>query len=271
MIKVSLPNYARLPINHCNLPAVILGSLSFQLHPQPLCLDGVYELHRAFFRALDNIKKHEHRAKRFIDYMTVSFRMHKLEEAGLTENASRKRVNADYLRMLRGWLFDSNSREAAVLKSWVESRFGLLPLYHNGRLDDYTSDRYQRYLQERAEGLYATNALEAQIDLLFTYCQYELTKQYKNENLVTLYRGINRLDDYIILEQQSKTDFTLLMNNLNSFTRNRERADEFGDYIIELKAPRQKVLYYASLLPGIFCGEEEVLLIGGVYQATINL
>ena len=37
----SLPAYARLPINRCNLPASILCSLSYQRHPVPLKLDGV--------------------------------------------------------------------------------------------------------------------------------------------------------------------------------------------------------------------------------------
>jgi NAD+--dinitrogen-reductase ADP-D-ribosyltransferase len=49
----SLPGSARLPINRCNLPASILGSLSYQRHPVPLKLDGVEELHRSLFAALD--------------------------------------------------------------------------------------------------------------------------------------------------------------------------------------------------------------------------
>ena len=49
VIHPALPKYAYLPINRCNLPAVILGSLSFQKHPTPLFLDGVHTLHRAFF------------------------------------------------------------------------------------------------------------------------------------------------------------------------------------------------------------------------------
>ena len=41
-----------LPINRCNLPAVILGGLTFQRHPAPLLLDGVAELHHRLFRSL---------------------------------------------------------------------------------------------------------------------------------------------------------------------------------------------------------------------------
>ena len=39
-----LPRWARLPINRCNLPADILGGLSFQRGPCPLVIDGVAEL-----------------------------------------------------------------------------------------------------------------------------------------------------------------------------------------------------------------------------------
>jgi len=43
----SLPRSARLPINRCNLPVAILGSLTYLRHPVPLELDGVAELHRS--------------------------------------------------------------------------------------------------------------------------------------------------------------------------------------------------------------------------------
>jgi NAD+--dinitrogen-reductase ADP-D-ribosyltransferase len=48
----TLPACARLPINRCNLPAVILGSLTFQHHPTALHIDGVAELHRELYRLL---------------------------------------------------------------------------------------------------------------------------------------------------------------------------------------------------------------------------
>ena len=266
-----LPSYARLPINRCNLPAVILGSLSFQHHPTAIYIDGVHELHKELFEALANIQSHQQRADHFMNYMVVHFRMHQLEDAGLMSGDSNKRKNADYLRMLRGWLFDADSREAAVLKSWVESRFGLLTRYHKSDLADYSDKNYQVYLQERSRGLYATNALEAQLDLLYSYCQYELALKYDNKQHLQLYRGVNRIDSYEILEREDKHQAIVLLNNLNSFTRERERADEFGDYILETEVPRQKILFYSNLLPGIFSGEEEMLVIGGVYEVKITL
>ena len=79
-----LPKGSYLPINRCNLPAVILGGLTFQRHPAPLLLDGVAELHHRLFRSLDLLAEPGERAQRFMDYMTVYFRLEALEDVGLT-------------------------------------------------------------------------------------------------------------------------------------------------------------------------------------------
>jgi NAD+--dinitrogen-reductase ADP-D-ribosyltransferase len=275
---VRLPVYARVPINRCNLPAVIVGSLSFQRHPTTVLIDGVHELHRRLFDTLDTMRTHEQRAQHFMDYMTVHFCFDHLEEAGLELNANKtgQRNKADYLRILRGWLFDSDGREAAVLKSWVESRFGLLPRYHHGPLHttdrrDMRADNHNAYLEARARGLYATNALEAQLDLLYSYCQYELGLDHAPDAHIRLYRGVNRLHEFEVLEQHGRHEAVVLLNNLNSFTRNRERADEFGDFILGIDACWQKIMFYSDLLPGFFSGEEEVLVIGGVYEVDISI
>ena len=270
-MNTTLPAYACLPVNRCNLPAVILGSLSFQSHPAALCIDGIYELHKELFEALNNIQAHEQRAEYFMDYMIVHFRLHKLEDVGLIRGDTNKRTKADYLHIFRGWLFDADSREAAVLKSWIESRFGLVTRYHKGELANHSGSNYQAYLYERSSGLYATNALEAQIDLLYSYCQYELALKYNKTQQLHLYRGVNRIDSYEILQRQDKHQAIVLLNNLNSFTSNRERADEFGDYIVETDVPWQKILFYSNLLPGMFSGEEEMLVIGGIYKVKITL
>ena len=60
------------------------------------------------------------------------------------------------------------------------------------------------------------------------------------------------------------------MNNISSFTNNRERADEFGDYVIETRVPVVKVLAYYDLLPKLLRGEGEFLVVGGVYEVTIT-
>ena len=260
----TLPTRARLPINHCNLPAVILGSLTFQYHPVPLRLDGVATLHATLFDSLKKFAEPEVRAEGFRIYMRSVFLLDHPDEAGLERG--RGRDKADYLRMLRGWLFDPDGREAAVLKSWVESRFGLTPCNHGGALGDGSGDNYQRYLTARARGLYNTNALEAQLDLLYTYCQYELARRYPDRSHLTLYRGVNRIHEHEILEQPDRNTFRVVLNNLNSFTGNRDRADEFGDTIVEADVPLAKLLYFPTLLPEMLHGEEEHLVIGGVYE-----
>lgn len=268
----SLPAETRLPINHCNLPSVILGSLTFQRHPVRLHLDGVEELHAELFSSLRNIEDSEQRAIRFKDYMRSGFLLDHLDEAGFDAKKSRcKRGKADYLRMLRGWMFDPDGKEAAVLKSWVESRFGLLPRNHRGPLGDMNGERYQYYLHARAQGLYNTNALEAQLDLLYTYCQYELARRFPAQTHLTLYRGINQVREHEILHQPGRHTYVLVLNNLNSFSDRRSRADEFGDYILQADVPLAKLLYFPELLPGTLKGENEYLVIGGVYQVTVSV
>jgi len=275
-LVATLPPNAQVPINHCNLPASIIGSLSFQHDPEPIYIDGVSELHHRFFTELDGIAEPEQRAFHFMDYMTVRFRFKHPEDTGLDPHSSGiRRDKADYLRLLRGWLFDPNGQEAAVMKSWVESRFGLSSRFHKGPLykdleSDTTSSHYAAYLRSRTRGLYATNALESQMDLLYSYCQYELARTYEPTRLLHLYRGIDRLREYEVLQQTDRQHATVLLNNLNSFTRNRDRADEFGDHILEVDACWQKILFYSGLLPGFLFGEEEVILIGGVYAVTIT-
>ncbi len=263
-----LPARARLPINRCNLPADILGSLTFQRHPVALAIDGVAQLHGDLFAKLAPAHVPPVRAQIFADYMTVHFRLDRLEEAGF--HPGRHRARADYLHMLRGWLFDSDGREAAALKGWVESRFGLLPRHHRSSLHDAHSAAWQIYLAQRAAGLYSTNAVESQLDLLYTYCQYELVRQHPDSETLRLYRGINRPDEYETIAEGNAGQRVVLLNNLNSFTSSRERADEFGDAILEADVPRVKIFYYSNLLPGHLSGEDEHLVIGGLYEVRLR-
>jgi NAD+--dinitrogen-reductase ADP-D-ribosyltransferase len=260
-----LPDQVFSSLNRCNIPAAVLGSLRFQQHPQALFIDSVKELHKAFFSALDPIDTAEQRAQKFIDYVDIHFRLSNLNDAGLVEGKTHNRGKADYRHILRGWLFDPHSRDGAVLKSWVESRFGLLTRYHRGSMSNPSC--YKVFRQASSQGLYNTNALEAQIDLLYSYCQYELSKRYGSEQTLLLYRGINNINNIDILQLREETKQAIvLLNNLNSFSRERERADEFGDYVVSCQVPWQKILFFSNLLPGVLAGESEYLVIGGVYE-----
>ncbi len=262
----ALPATARLPINRCNLPPVILGGLAFQETPQPLEIDGIRALRADLFDMLDALDDAGERAQRFMDYMTVHFLLEQPEEAGFDGRGDRDRTRADYLKTLRGWGFDADGREGAILKSWIESRFGLLPRHHLGPLGDFSGDNYGIYQAQRSQGLYGTNGLEAQLDVLYTYCQYELKRAAPEKTHRTLYRGVNRLEEYEVLDQPDKRTAVLLLNNLNSFTATRDRATEFGDTILKVEVPIPKIFCFNDLLPGRLRGEDELIVIGGVYR-----
>nr|WP_242533197.1 NAD(+)--dinitrogen-reductase ADP-D-ribosyltransferase [Niveibacterium umoris] len=260
----TLPPWARLSINRCNLPAVILGSYTYQQHPSALVLDGVLELHRDFFALLDAEPAEDVRLQLFYDYMSVSFRLDALEDAGYSQGVSKRRGRLNYLKLIRGWHFNSDSVEGAVLKAWVESRFGLLPRHHRAPIRDFSGEPYRLYLEQRATGLYNTNALEAQLDLVYTWTQYELKRRFPDTSHFTLFRGLNRWEAHEILGEHDGQSLVLL-NNVNSFTFQRERAEEFGDSVIQTAVPIPRIFCVARLMAARLQGEDEVLAIGGVY------
>ena len=263
----SLPASARLAINRCNLPAVILGSLAFQQWPQTLEIDGVHQIHRELFNLLDAITEPSQRALQFQEYMRCSFLLDHPDQAGYNPNGQRRRLKADYRRLLRGWLFNSDSQEGAVLKGWVESRFGLLPRYHQHPIRSPDSTAYLDYLSQRMAGLYNTNSLEAQIDLLYSYAQYELNRQYPAQTHQRLYRAFNHQDQHEWLRQQPPI---LLLNNLSSFSSDPTSIESFGDHLWHADIPHAKVLYFPGLLESGLQGESEWLVLGGLCQMAVN-
>lgn len=265
----ALPRFARLPINRCNLPAAILGGLTYQRHPTPLTIDGVADLHKPLWSLLDDIPRADERAERFAGYLRQHFRLKQPEDAGFSAGHASGRAKASYLRVVRGWAFDAESREAAVLKGWVESRFGLSPRHHGGPLREPGSQGWQRYMDMRAQGLRGTNALESQLDLLYAYCQYELARQFPRRTHLRLYRGVNRLAEHETVEGGRRGEKVLLLNNVNSFSRSRERAGEFGDDLLAADVPVAKLVCFSQLLPGMLRGEDEYVVIGGLYRVRL--
>lgn len=265
--EIELPHAARLPINRCSLPAVVLGGLEYQRHPVPLLIDGVEELHGQLFQRLRQYDAAGERSRQFMAYMSACFSLEHPEEAGLS--GRRQRKHGTYLRALRGWSFDADGREAAALKGWIESRFGLIARHHAEVLRDEEEDAYRHYARARAAGLYGTNALEAQLDLLYAYSQYEFARRFPGLRHIRLYRGVSRVEEHEIIARRGKRRAVLLLNNLNSFTATRERADEFGDYILSADVPMAKVVFSSDLLPGRLQGEDEYMVIGGLYEVEL--
>jgi NAD+--dinitrogen-reductase ADP-D-ribosyltransferase len=57
------------------------------------------------------------------------------------------------------------------------------------------------------------------------------------------------------------------MNNISSFTSDRECAWEFGSTVWEARIPMAKIFFFSDLLPdSILRGEQEYLVIGGEYR-----
>jgi NAD+--dinitrogen-reductase ADP-D-ribosyltransferase len=151
----------------------------------------------------------------------------------------------------------------------VESRFGLIPRYHREPIRSVSDDSYVAYQKDWAAGIYNSNALEAQLDLLYTYCQFELRRAHATGSHIRLFRGVNQWREHECLTEDGRRRGVLL-NNLNSFTSSRERADEFGDCIITADVPLSKVVFYSGLLPTLLRGEDEFAVVGGVYEVTLS-
>ncbi len=256
------------PMNLCNLPPWAIASRHFNRHPQPLEIQGVRRANRLLFERLSRLDDPAERGAQFHDTMDVTFQLHQWEREASA--GGRKSLKNSYLRFLRGWMFDSNSREGAVLKGWVESRLGLPPTFHGEPIEDIHSEAYFRYTVERMKGSARTNAINAQFDLLFEFVQEEMRRRHPGQTHLTLYRGIHDFAEHRILETFDKHHVLLRLNNLNSFTTDFERAWEFGNRVLQAEVPLAKVFFRGDLLPSsLLKGEEEVLVIGGEYEVKV--
>jgi NAD+--dinitrogen-reductase ADP-D-ribosyltransferase len=257
-----------LTMNLCNLPPWVIGAPGFNENPKPIEIQGVRRAHRQLFERLPAMADPAARAKAFLDHMDVAFQLHQWEAE--TSALGRKSLKNSYLRFLRGWMFDSNALEGAVLKGWVESRIGLPPTFHKEAIEDVHSEAYARYLADRMRGSARTSAIQAQLDLLYEFVQEEL--RLRGEPAVaTLFRGIHDFSEHRIIEQGERHRMRLRLNNLNSFTSDFERAFEFGNRVLEVRVPACKVFFRADLLPGaLLKGEEEVMVIGGDFDVVVR-
>ena len=250
--------------NNCNLPPWIIASRHFNENPQPLEIQGVKEGNRFLFERLASIPSQEDRALAFNDFMSVKFQLHHWQDQ---TDTARKSIKNSYLRFLRGWMMDSNSVEGAVLKRWVESRMGVNPTYHRARISDIHSQAYFEFSVDVMKGSARTNAIQSQLDILYEYCQFELVRKYPQAQNITLYRGTYDASEHDVIEQVSKREQIVRLNNLVSFTSDEERAWEFGSTVWEVRVPLSKIFFYNDLLPGsIMKGEGEYLVIGGEYR-----
>ena len=254
-------------LNRCNLSPWIIGSEEFQANPLPVEIDGARTTDGSLFRRLDELPDAEERSRLFHDYVSVKF--------GLNEKTGRHGKSTSvysYLNLLRAWGADSNRQAGAVLKAWVESRFGILATYHNGRLADNAAAR-EAFTLDRMRGSAKSIGVLMQLDLLYTFCQDELRRRFPDTRCKTLYRGTHDPEEYAIRNQNIQDDsrsrrITLVqLNNLSSFTSDPEVAWEFGSRAWEVEVPLAKIVFFSGLLPkSLLTGESEHLVLGGYYK-----
>ncbi len=268
----ALPPAPAAPVGHSTnrigIATALLASTVFNDHPQALHISGVRETNPVLFRMLADATSADEAAEAFQNYMNAVFG---LDGMSVIDANGRRRFRSSYLRLLQGWGHDSNGPEGAVLKGWVESRFGLLPNFHKEVLGRYPSAAWMAYTEEKMSARFHNNSIHLQLELLYEYCQWVLDHYlYPGLQHLTLYRGVNSFDEHPIIARQSKREAIVRYNNLVSFTHDRDVAGQFGDTIIEASVPIVKIVALSALLPGsVLKGEGEFLVIGGDYRVKL--
>lgn len=248
--------------NLINIPSNYFASPAFNKMPWPVHINGVREMNKPLFDTMDKFDL-EDMAPLFMEHMRVMFELDAQREKG-----EKRKYRSSYLRLIRGWFFDSNNPEAAVMKGWAESRFGVKTLFHKGPLTDHDTPSYMIYLGEKMHGRYHNNSIYAQLDLLYEYSQYYLERFGPARAKFKLYRGLNDLNsENQLVEKEDKDNWVIRNNSLCSFSKDYQRATEFGDTVIEVDAPFAKVLCFPELLDGKLPDyEAEHILIGGDFH-----
>jgi len=244
----------------------LLASAVFNDYPQALHIAGVREQHHDLFESL--VAAPDAPAA-FEQYMETAFQLSNHDDP---PNVIRpRRFRANYRRLLRGWGFDANCREGAVLKAWVENRFGLLPTFHKQALDRVSSPAWSNYVEEKMSSRFHNNNIFMQLDLLYEFCQWVLVRRRTGSRHIVLYRGVNDFIEHRLIRKNRETEFIVRLNNLVSFTADRNIACEFGDTILEVQVPKVKIVFFSELLPRHpLKGEAEYMVIGGDYRVTVS-
>lgn len=251
--------------NLVGVPTGLLASASFNQFPIALSIRGVREAHADLFDELSLCASLDKARQIFHRYMDTLF--------GLSaQHKGARRFRASYLRLLKDWGFDSNSPAGAVLKGWVESRFGLFPTFHKAPIRRFNSPEWVTYVEEKMSTRFNNNNIHTQLDVLYEFSQWVLARHVAvGRKHLTLYRGSNDVREQQLVQQLDARTEIVRLNNLVSFTAQREIADEFGDTIITVEVPVAKILFFNDLRsPCLLRGEAEYLVIGGDYRVAMS-
>ena len=256
--------------NLVGVPTGLLASVAFNDYPVALHIAGVREMNRSLFEMLSQAEDETEAIIAFDSYMGTVFGLDPDQQEHRPDG--KRRFRSSYLRLLKGWGWDSNGPEGAVMKGWVESRFGLFPTFHKEKLNRFSSPPWAAYIEEKMCSRFHNNSIQAQLDLLYEFCQWMMTHMVSvGRRHLTLYRGINDFGEHVVVERLDKRRSIVRLNNLVSFTYNRDIAGEFGDWILETRVPIVKILFFNLLLPAApLKGEAEYLVIGGDFLVTAS-
>jgi NAD+--dinitrogen-reductase ADP-D-ribosyltransferase len=256
--------------NLIGMATACMASHLFNQYPKPLHIAGTRESAPGLFEQLAGQATLAECGRIFQDYMCVVFGFE--TEQRLRDDAEgRRRYRNSYLRLIQDWGLDSNNAQGAVLKGWVESRFGLFPNYHKQQISSFMSKDWIVYTEEKMNSRYHNNCIYMQLDLLYEFCQWVIERfQVPAATHKTLYRGVNALDDWNVTEQD-KQHKIVRFNSIVSFTDRPSIASEFGGYILEVEVPMVKLVFFSDLLPHhALRGEGEYLVIGGDYRVKVQ-
>ena len=247
-----------------------LGSCAFNDAPVPLRIGSVREMNPALFTMLDQAADLSEAGEAFFCYMTAVFGLDPEQREPSARGSAPFR--SSFLRLLQGWTFDSNGPEGAVLKGWVESRFGVAPVFHKQAIADVPGPVWAAYAEEKLHGRFHSNAIWSQLDLLFEFCQWAAARfAFPGQTHLTLYRGVNDVERHAILSRKDRREAVIRLNNLVSFSSDREVADCFGDTILTARVPVAKIAYFSGLLPShLLRSEREFLVLGGEFRVTMD-
>lgn len=253
----------------------LIGSVEFNDHPERLRIHGTRESARGLFHLLDTVGCPDEAADFFRHFMAMRFGL--TPDTDARQRSERLRWKSSYIRLLEGWGFDSNSPAASVLKGWVESRFGLVPTFHGEPLERFPSPAWVGYIESKMTSRFHNNNINQQLDLLFEFCQwmvrrFGLPPRSPMSKHLRVWRGVNGLAEHrVVAGSLQERECVLHLNNLVSFSLTRERAETFGDWILETEVPVQKIVFFPGLLGhSLLAGEGEIIALGGAYRVKAS-
>ena len=245
--------------------------MCFNAEPRRLYITATRQTHPGLFDLLKRAESQQAAAEIFGHYMRVAFGVN-MPKSSLTE-AEARYYRSTYVKLLQGWGFDANAPAGAVLKGWVESRFGIVPSFHKAPLEQFPSEAWMQYLEEKLSSRYHNNCILLQLDVLFEYAQFclERFQPFGPGPHVQLYRGAQRSEVQLLSGSLKERRGVIRLNNLVSFSLSRERAEEFGDIMLTAQVPLAKLLFYPGLVQDrVLNGEGEALVIGGDFEVQLS-